>query len=372
MTASVRAVLSAWEVSPVLVGGRVLLAGRYAGGGWRSRQRPGGRVVVPGWRGGCFGGGLLALVLALLSPLAAYDDRYFWVHMVQHLLLLVVAPPLLWLGLPLVTLLWVLPAGARHAPGHRLAHWRWRRRLVGVLTHPLVALLLYLAMVALWHLPPWYDRAQGQSALHETEHALFLGTALLYWWPVVPRPGSRQRLHDGADLLYLMIAGVEGGVLGGVLTFAAQPLYATYQQAPQLGGLSVVLDQQLGGIAMWLGGGLVYAGWVFVSFVRMVQREERAWAQRLPGVRVRTPGLIGLLATFRRSWHGVCICSDKSANDLGLRPSAGPPGPSPPPARPVLRIMRRTGYSAAPPVSPSHQLASTARPSSPSPARTQV
>jgi putative membrane protein len=115
-----------------------------------------------------------------------------------------------------------------------------------------------------------------------------LGTALVYWWPLVPQPGGRSWLRDGADLLYLMIAGVEGGVLGGVLTFAARPLYATYQQVPHVGAWSVVLDQQLGGIAMWLGGGLVYAGWVFVSFVRMVQREERAWARRLAGLRGRT------------------------------------------------------------------------------------
>ena len=156
---------------------------------------------------------------------------------------------------------------------------------MGLLTHPLSTLTLYLTMIAVWHLPAWYDRAQGQAALHELEHALFLGTALLYWWPLVPRPGRHQHLRDGAELLYLMVAGVEGGVLGGILTFAAQPLYRTYQQMPHLGGLSVVLDQQLGGIAIWLGGGLIYAGWVFVCFVRMVQREERVWARRLAGLR---------------------------------------------------------------------------------------
>ena len=77
-------------------------------------------MVLPHWRSWCFGGGLLALALTLFSPLAVYDDRCFWVHMVQHLLLLVVAPPLLWLGLPLVALLWALPMDARRAVGHGL------------------------------------------------------------------------------------------------------------------------------------------------------------------------------------------------------------------------------------------------------------
>lgn len=280
MNPQLRTFLLSWDWSPAVVLEELLGAGLYAWGWRRLRQRAAARRLFPAWHAWCFASGLLALALALLSPIAAYDDRFLFLHMVQHLLLLLVVPPLIWLGTPLLPMLWVYPANMRRWIGRRLIRRRRFRQLGSLLTHPLVAVLCYLVTIAVWHLPVCYNLAQGQTVWHESEHLFFLGAGLLYWWPVVHPTGGRLRLGAGADIVYLMAAGVEGGILGGILTFAAQPLYVAYEQFPRLWGLSAQLDQQLAGIIMWLGGGLIYTAWVMIQFTRMIQHEDQELARQ--------------------------------------------------------------------------------------------
>ncbi len=238
-----------WSAEPTALVGLALTAGLYATGWGRLARRARGRAGLPPWRAWCFAGGLGAVALATLSPLHAWSERLFTAHMVQHLLLLMAAAPLVWLGAPLVPVLWGLPRGGRRAVGRLLVRGHPVQRLAHALARPWLAATLGTVTVAVWHWPPLYDAAQGRSVVHDLEHALFLGTSLLYWWPLVhPAPGRRP-LAAGPALLYLVPPMVAGDAIGAVLSIAQAPLYATYGD---------LVDQQIGGLVMWVGGGLLW------------------------------------------------------------------------------------------------------------------
>jgi cytochrome c oxidase assembly factor CtaG len=170
--------------------------------------------------------------------------------MIQHLLLLLIAPPLLWLGAPLLPTLWALPVDWRRVVGRQLAPVRPLHRLGHLLTQPIVAVVLYVGTVAVWHVPAFYDAAQGRTATHDLEHLMFLGTALFYWWPMIHPTKGRRRLSYALALPYLLPPFLEGMLIGVLLTFTDRPLYQTYQEMERTWGLSVVGDQQLGGLVM--------------------------------------------------------------------------------------------------------------------------
>lgn len=257
---------SPWSPDPTLLVAFALAAVLYAVG-WRRLDRQGrGRARLPAWRGWCYAAGLATLALALLSPIHIYGEFLFSVHMVQHLLLTLVAPPLLWLGAPLLPILWGLPRSLRLGLGRLFAPGQPVQRVFHTLTSPLVAMALYMVTLALWHLPALYDAAQGRALAHDLEHLMFLATALLYWWPLVHPTGGRPRLRPGFTLLYLLPPMIEGDLIGALLSFAQRPLYATYQAAPRVSSLSPVADQQLGGLIMWVGGGLFWLGALAVVF----------------------------------------------------------------------------------------------------------
>jgi putative membrane protein len=209
-------------------------------------------------RAAAFFAGIIAVALALLSPIAVYSERLFFMHMIQHLLLLLVAPPLLLLGRPLVPSLWGLPAPWRVRVGQELVPGRPLARLGHLLTTPLVAVAAFVITLAVWHIPDFYDAAQGRSVTHDLEHLMFFGTALLYWWPVIHPAGGRRRLSYGRALPYLLPPFLESIVIGVLLTFAERPLYRTYADVAMPWGFTVVNDQQLGGLIMWIPGGMFF------------------------------------------------------------------------------------------------------------------
>jgi putative membrane protein len=263
------------SLEPLLLTALVVSAGLYAAGWRRLRRRGRGRATPAPWRAGCYAAGLAAIALAAFSPVAVYGERLFAMHMVQHLLLTMVAPPLLWLGAPLVPSLWGLPRSLRRGLGRCFTPAHPVRRVFGLLARPVVASLLYLSTLALWHVPALYDAAAGPTLVHDLEHALFLGTALLYWWLVVHPTGGRRPLGYGATLLYLVPPMLEGDLIGALLSFAQSPLYASYAARPHADPLSVVADQQLGGLVMWVGGGLFWLVPMGVAFF-LASRDEGA------------------------------------------------------------------------------------------------
>ncbi len=256
MSPVVRAALASWAVPAwptALLAGVALVYGR----GWRrlARLRP---TLFPRWRLLCFLGGLAVLWIAIASPLDAFGGLLLSAHMVQHLLLTSLAPPLLLLGAPEAVLLKGLPrAAARDALGPYLA-WPPLRRLGRALTHPVVGLSAMTLALWGWHVPGAYERALASPAWHGVEHACFLAAGLLFWWPVVLPWPSRPWWPRVAIPLYLLAGDVANTALAAVLTFSDRILYPTYASAPRLFGLSAAADQSLAGVLMWVPGSLAF------------------------------------------------------------------------------------------------------------------
>lgn len=274
MNPQLAAFLASWSWEPTVLGGLALAAGLYARG-WHRLRAHGARALGP-WCAWCYAAGLGVVGLALLSPLSAYSGLFFFLHMIQHLLLAMVAAPLLLLGAPLLPVLWAFPLPVRRELGRLLVPGHPVERAFGALTHPLAAAPLYLANLAVWHVPALYDAAQGCTATHYLQHLLFLATALLYWWPVVHHSGGRRRLAYAPAALYLLPPLFAGNAIGALLTFADAPLYATYRLAPRVWGLSALEDQQLSRLIMWIPGGMMYLIPLCILLALMLRTEERA------------------------------------------------------------------------------------------------
>lgn len=265
---------SAWSWDPLILLSIGLVAFVYARG-WRRIMRRTRRRAPELWRAAAFGSGLAILIVALQSPISTYDDKLFSVHMLQHMLLVLGAAPLLLIGAPLVPLLWGLPDQERRGVGRLLSPHGQLHRLGHRISQPLVAEVLFLGTFAFWHVPPLYEASQGRNITHDLEHALLLGTALLFWWPLVQPTGASRRMGYGLAVVYLAAASVEGTVIGALLTFSSEPLYTTYRLAPRIAGLSVLQDQQLAGLIMWVPSGLVYLTAILVQVGLLLRSDER-------------------------------------------------------------------------------------------------
>ncbi|MBV9577843.1 MAG: cytochrome c oxidase assembly protein [Chloroflexi bacterium] len=277
--------LTAWSWDPFVLLSLGLAAVLYARG-WRYLRRRGSRHPTRG-QAVCFAAGLALIVLALLSPIGTYDQDLFSLHMTEHLLLTVGAPPLLLLGWPLVPMLWGLPRQERRGAARLLRPHGLLFRVGSSLARPTVAVTLFVTTFAIWHVPFLYDAAQGQTLVHWTEHILFFATAMLFWWPVIHPGGGARTLGKFAGIGYVSIPMLEGTLIGALLTFAQRPFYATYLAAPQLTGVSPLEDQQLAGLIMWIPGGLVYGVailWLLAGVLHDEEAAEEAQQQAAAGL----------------------------------------------------------------------------------------
>jgi putative membrane protein len=215
----------------------------YAWEWWRHPGRPtGGRFA-------CFYGGLLILILALNGPLHDLSDWYlFSAHMVQHLILTLVVPPLLLLG----TAPWMADRLLAPLVRHPVSRW-----VVRTLTRPVPALGFYTAALVLWHLPAPYELALRVHPWHIAQHLSLMTAAGLAWWPVLSPATIVPRLHYGAQLLYIFAFGMPMTVVAAMITGAEDLLYASYATAPRLFDLTPFADQRLGGVIMWVPAGVV-------------------------------------------------------------------------------------------------------------------
>jgi cytochrome c oxidase assembly factor CtaG len=196
------------------------------------------------------------LGVALVSPIHELGERFLQVHMLQHALLTVVAPPLLWLGWPFVPILLGLPRSLAHLLGHILAFaWmKWIRRALG---HPLFAWLAFAAVMWGWHLPAAYELALRSEAWHYVEHASFLAAALLFWRIVVAPWPSALVWPRWSMIPYLALADVQNTALCALLTFSDRVWYKPYALLPRPLGVSPLEDQATAGAIMWILGSAV-------------------------------------------------------------------------------------------------------------------
>lgn len=224
-----------------------------------------------------FAAGIATLVTALLSPLSSLDDQLFSAHMAQHLLLMLVAPPLLVYSRPLMAWMCALPPGGRRWIA---GLWTGRRGLqyaAALLMHPLTVWLLASATLWFWHLPAPYRWALDDESVHVLEHFLLFATSLMFW-SVVIAPYGRRFTAYGPCLLFVAAFSVQMGMLGAVLTFASHPLYMDPRTRLPW-GLDPLEDQQLAGIVMWVPVGLVHLSTLAVLFLAWLkQAEQRAAA----------------------------------------------------------------------------------------------
>ncbi|MBV9879040.1 MAG: cytochrome c oxidase assembly protein [Gemmatirosa sp.] len=256
----------AWSWTPALL--VALAAWLYARGARALWARAGhGRGVAP-WRTRCYAAGLVAIALALASPIDAAAESLFAVHMVQHLLLVVVAAPLVVLGEPALVTLWALPRDARIVLARR---WRGLRALAHVARQPLVAWTLHVATLWAWHARGPYETAVRHPLVHVVEHASFFATALLFWHVLAGRR-ARRHLGPGIAALYLFAAALQSTALGALLTVATRPWYGVHLATTGPWGLTPLEDQQLAGLIMWIPAGLAYT----VAFLASLATALRA------------------------------------------------------------------------------------------------
>ena len=215
---------------------------------------PGTRGTVSrAYRSWLFCAGLAAIGVALLSPIEAYEGSLFSVHMVQHMLLELVAAPLLLAGAPITLALRVSTPSVRRRLLSIL-----QSRLMHAVSFPVVAWLLFAAVNWGWHFSVLYDQALENQALHYFQHATFLGAALLFWWPVVGADPSPWRLPHPVRILYLFLAMPQNSFLGVALMSASTVLYPHYASNARDWGPSPLDDQALGGVIMWVVGDVFF------------------------------------------------------------------------------------------------------------------
>ena len=221
---------------------------------------------------------MTAIGIALLSPIEAYEGALFSVHMLQHLLLELVAAPLLLLGAPATMLLRAASPRSR-----RVLLSVLHGRVVAVLSFPLLAWVAFAAVNWGWHFSSLYDQALENQPLHDLQHLTFLVAALLFWWPVIGLDPSRWRLPYPVRLFYLFLAMPQNSFLGVALMSAPEVRYPHYLSNLRTWGPSALVDQSIGGMLMWVGGdvvfligmGLVVAAWVRHEDRRTLREDAR-------------------------------------------------------------------------------------------------
>ena len=232
----------------------------------------------------CLAAGGVVIAAAVGPPLHEPAEELFALHMVQHLLLVIVAAPLLGAGLPGFELLTWLPLRPRHVA----ARWLRRTRRLLSLTridkgYPVIAWVLHVAILWVWHVPVLYEAALRSAVFHALEHVSLLASATAFW-AVVARPHGRRALGVTGRLLYLFTAAGQSTALGALLTLTNHPAYPIHAATAPRWGLTALDDQHLAGLVMWVLGGLGYLLAALLTVVRTIREAE---APRNPASAIR-------------------------------------------------------------------------------------
>ena len=232
------------------------------------------------WQKASFFAGLLVLFLALQSPIEPLAVHMFSVHQLQHVMLRMLGPVLILLGAPLTPMLrglptWALLGFVRPVVGNPRV-----RRAYDFITNPVLTTILFLSVLYLWQIPRPHDLALGNGLVHEFMHTTMLSSGFLFWWLVIDPKPHRSRLHYGLRVLYLGLIVIPNTVLGAAITFQSGIIYQGYTRVTQPYGLSLIFDQQLGGLTLWVVGDMMS---ILVAGIVMIlwYEQEEGPAERL-------------------------------------------------------------------------------------------
>ncbi|MBO0775976.1 MAG: cytochrome c oxidase assembly protein [Actinobacteria bacterium] len=330
-----QAVATQWEFAPAVSAAVAVAAGLYLWGSWRVRREHPARPW-PRWRTGMFFGGLAVIVIATQSGIGAYDDVLFWDHMIQHLLLLMVAPPLLVIGQP-VTLLLHASRNPLHSGAKRVV----RSRLASFLTWPLFGFAAYTATVVITHLTGLANVIVTNRAAHDAEHVLYLAVGYLFFLPLLGQEPIRWRVSYPLRLLVLVIAMPVDTFTGLVLGYEPRGFAVGGPLPP--GSPSPVTDAHWAGALMWIGGDAIMLGFMMVV-VLLWSRDDRAgglghgWLEA-----ARTANFESLVGTASPAAAGAggpaaAAAADGTASDKAAAASAGSGDPARRGGRPARDI----------------------------------
>lgn len=327
---------TAWSLEPGVLIGMTLTALIYAAGVRALWRRAGRGRGVARWQVAAFAGGLAGVLVALVSPVDALGGALFSGHMLQHLILTLVAAPLLALGDIPFAALWALPPAGRR----RIVGW-WHRSPVGSaaragwarLSHPVTVWVAYVLALWVWHLPVLYQATLRSDLVHTAQHLSFLGTAYLLWWCVAEL--ARQRRH-GTAIVLLFLTMMQGMALGVIIASARTVIYPAYAPRAAPWGVAPLADQQLAGLLMWMPPGLFYLAGAAVLLVAWLRAAERRATLRESGLDLAAPvpGLAGRRVRAVRHLSTVAALALGGATltgcaDHGRRPTQQVPGGDP-------------------------------------------
>lgn len=305
------ATLSSWSLNAPLMCMLLVLAVIYFRG-WRllSAERPHkytARRLVS------FAAGLTTIFMALASPIDALAGFLLEAHMIQHLLLIMVAPPLLWLGQPVLPLLRGLPRFVFRDVMGPFFSWNELRQTGKAIMHPLIGWCSLAAAIIAWHFPRLYELALHSQRWHQAEHACFFWSAMLFWWPVIGVWPSQPVWPKWAMIPYLVLADVVNTGLSAVLCFSDHVLYPTYELVPRLWGISAINDQVTAGAIMWVPGSIAFLAPAVVLIMKVAESGRSHGIKRTQDARVAIPrvraavGYIPQYRYFRRSIQVVML-----------------------------------------------------------------
>ena len=251
-----------WHGHPDALVGLAVVEGAYLLGVGPLRERFGLAESSDPRQVATFTAGVLVILVSLVSPIHVLADGFlFSAHMLQHVMLTLVAPPLLILGTPD----WLI---------RPLLRPNWAFRLARLATHPLIAFAAFNIIFSIWHIPAVYHTSVTNHAVHIGEHLLFIGTAVLMWWPITSVMPELPRISYPFQMGYLFLLSVAQIIVFAIITFAKEPLYEFYVSAPRISALSPLFDQQVGAIIMKIGGGAIFMTLLVIIFFRWFNQEE--------------------------------------------------------------------------------------------------
>ena len=244
-----------WTLEPVTIALLLLSAAIYAAGLRIAGRQAGTSPGFAWWQVACFYGGLVALTVALLSPLAWLSDVLFSAHMTQHEILMLIAAPSLVMGRPLLAFLWAVPRRHRSSVAQKFRGGA-ARRTWQLLTTPLFVFIVHGLALWIWHVPALFEWALHHQGIHALQHVSFVATAGLFWWGMVE--GRYGRAGYGVGVLYVFLTALHSTVLGALLTVAPTTWYRSYEITAIQQRVDALADQQLAGLVMWVPSGVVF------------------------------------------------------------------------------------------------------------------